>query len=147
MNQKKYMSCLTAVLLLCLSVQLNAQHGCKRPTVEEMLAGKWHYIVEKAQLTPEEQQKVEPVFNEYEQASWELQKSYFTRRRKLDVRNFTEDDFRTANEALVHKEEEEARLLANYRKKLERLLAPRKLFFYYDAERKFRRELMHGMPK
>lgn len=136
-------------LMLCLSAQIYAQPGCRhpRPTVEEMLAGKWRYIVEKAQLTPEEQQKVEPVYREYEQSSWKLQKDYFSERRKQDISNFTEDDFRAANAALVRKDEKEARLLADYRKKLEHLLSPKKLFFYYDAERKFRRDLMRGMPK
>ena len=136
-------------LMACFSAQLCAQPGGKhpRPTVEEMLAGKWRFIAEKARLTPEEQQKVEPVYKKYEQASWNLQKKYFSERRKQDIRKFTEEDFRAANAALVRKEEEEARLLADYRKELERLLSPRKLFFYYDAEQKFRRELMRGMPE
>ena len=63
---KKYL----IVAFLILNLGLQAQDFKNRPNVADIHARKWEYIVEQAKLTPQQADKIEPVFMEYEKVLW-----------------------------------------------------------------------------
>ena len=57
------------------------------------------------------------------------------------------DDYAELNDKAVNSEISQAQLLRAYHMKLRKLLKPETLYYYYQAERKFKRKLLQNMPK
>lgn len=140
---------LIIMLFLLAGFQLRAQDA---PRVEEMHARKWQYMVEKAKLSSQEAARVQPIFMEYEQASWRLmEQSKNTFKRFKDARqNNKALNYREMNDQFVNMDLQKAHLFKNYYQKLQKVLSDETLFNYLNAERFFRKELIkdwrNGQP-
>jgi hypothetical protein len=122
---------------------LQAQDQKERPKIEDMHARKWQYIVDQANLTPQEAAKVQPIFMEYEQAVWKLME----KNRPFFVGNKNPDDndkpnFEEMNERFINTEIQKAQLLKTYYQNLKKVLSAEKIFNIGAAERSFRKELV-----
>lgn len=136
--------------LLCMATVVMAQpanNQHKHPSVEEMQAAKWTYLVEKAQLTDKEQKAVKPIFIAYEQDFWAIHKKLRDQQRKRKLEEFTEEDYRNANEQTVATEMGKAKLLEQYHESLQKVLSPKRLFYYYSAEKDYKRSLFPKAKK
>ena len=120
---------------------LQAQDNNQHPRVEEMHAKKWQYIVEQAQLTPQEAAAAQPIFMEYEQAVWKIME----KNRPAFFRNKNENkkpDFEEMNDQYVNSEIQKAQLLKTYYQKLKKVVSAETIFKMGKAERSFRNELI-----
>ncbi len=115
--------------------------------IQKMHEKKWAYIVEQAKLTPDEASKVKPVFMNYENAVWELHEKNRETLYNFLKENITQPNYELLNDEYVNLQIKQAQLLKNYHLKLKKALSPEKLFHYYQAERTFKRKLLHNMPQ
>lgn len=119
------------------------------PSVDELHARKWTYIVEKAKLTPAEVTRIKPIFMEFEKAVWknaELNKEFFREFYK-NKNDRSESDYQKMNDMLVNSEMQKAHLVKIYYSKLKKQLTAETIYKYFNAERSFRRELLDSWPK
>lgn len=138
MKQRWILAC----MLLC------SMHGLvwgqrKPPSIEEMNTHKWKYMVEHTPLTPAEAAKVQPIFEAYERAGWELHKTFHANFRKLKGSVVTDEQYRTLNRDYVELELKKAEQLKEYHKELEKALTPSQLYRFYNAEKEFKRHLFN----
>ncbi|MDR1585454.1 MAG: hypothetical protein LBS07_04675 [Prevotellaceae bacterium] len=134
-------------LLLVSAFGVQAQQHKDRPRIEDMHAKKWAELSAKAKLTEQEKTVVYPVFMEYEDAVWKLFKQ--NREVMKSLRNKKDDaslNYEEINNKYIEQEVKQIELLQEYHKKLTKILAPRKLFDYYLAERVYKRQLLQNMP-
>jgi hypothetical protein len=119
------------------------------PSVEELHARKWGYLVEKAKLSPAETARIKPIFMEFEKAVWrnaELNKEFFREFYK-NKNNRSESDYQKMNDMLINSEIQKAHLVKVYYSKLKKQLSAETIYKYFNAERSFRRELIDNWPK
>jgi len=141
----------TLIFLLLLSSALSAQET-KRPSVEELHNRKWAFIVEEANLTTQEAERVEPIFMEYEKTIWktvEGSKEFF-KQFYQKKNNRSEEDYLEMNDRYVNIEIRKAQLLKAYYAKLRKQLSSESIFKYFNAERSYRKDLIdnwHGKHK
>ncbi len=127
--------------ILFFTTQLFAQRNMR---VDEMHNRKWEFIVDKANLTSQQAEKVKPAFLEYEAGVWKLMET-----QRADNHTFRENtstkvsaDYEKINEQYVIVEVQKARLLENYYFKLKKQLPAEIIYNYFSAERSFRKELI-----
>jgi len=129
--------------IFCVTLSVTAQTP---GSIEEVHARKWQYMVDKANLSPQQASKVQPIFMEYEKAVWKLNersKNSFRKYRDAKKNNQTMD-YREINESIINMDIQKAQLLKNYYLKLKKVLSDESIFNYLNAERMFRKELMKG---
>lgn len=138
------LKCLIVTVALLLGSIVNAQVVSK---VEEIHAQKWEYMVDKAQLTPQQEVIIKPIFLAYEKNSWkqhEENRAFFRSGNRKDggeKPSFSEINDRYADVELI-----QAQNFKNYHLKLRRILPPETLYNYYMAERDFKRKLLRELP-
>ena len=133
------------ILLLISNIGL-AQEFEKRPKVDEMHIQKFQFLVEQAQLTPDEATLVNPIFMDYEKVMWTQHKQNFELFKSLrDHEADVKPNFAEMNDNYVEFEIKQAQLFKNYHLRLRKILKPETLFHYYKAERDFKRRLLKGM--
>jgi hypothetical protein len=122
---------------------LQAQDNDKFPKIEEMHNQKLQFLVAKAHLSLEDVAKVEPVFMNYEKALWDLhqQNRGFFKSAMQDAKK-VKPNYAELNDRYVDFEFKQAQLFKNYHSQLRKLLSPETLFYYYKAEREFKRKLL-----
>jgi hypothetical protein len=139
----KTMRYMLVSLFILMGTFLQAQDHEKFPKIEDMHNQKWQFLVDKAQLTPDDVAKVEPVFMSYEKSVWQLHQQnheFFITAMKNAKK--VKPNFAELNDRYVEFEFKEAQLFKNYHMQLRKLLAPETLFNYYKAEREFKRKLL-----
>jgi len=133
--------------LLLISILLTAMlvaQGNERPSMGEMHGRKWDFIVEKAQLSAQEAERIKPFFLEYEKAVWGLMEKNkdFFRDFYRNKENRSEAQYAEMNERYVNLEIQKSVLLKNYYAKLKKQLSAESIFRYFNAERSFRKDLI-----
>ncbi len=136
---------LTLFVLVVFFVQAQPQKN--RPRIEDMHNNKWTEISTKANLSEKEKTAVYPVFKEYETAVWNVFKQNRELMKSLrDKKDNASLNYEEANDKYIDQEVKQAELLKGYHEKLTKLLPPKKLFDYYQAERVYKRQLLQNMP-
>lgn len=133
-------------VLILLSTNINAQDIDKSPKVDDMHSQKWQFMVEKAQLTPTDIAKVQPVFMQYEKTMWcqhQQNRNFFKKNFKKDSN--AKPDYAQLNDRYIEMEVKQSQMLKGYHLQLCKLLSPETLFRYYRAEREFKRKLLQDM--
>jgi hypothetical protein len=135
-------------IFLIVAVAATAQGKRNFPSFEELTEHKWQEISKKANLTEDEKKAVYPVFIEYENSVFVLNKTLWdTFKRVRESKKKSENiNFAEINDIYIDKEIKLAALLKNYNEKLKKLLSPETLFNYYMAERNFKKGLMQNIP-
>ena len=141
---KKYL----IVAFLILNLGLQAQDFKNRPNVADIHVRKWEYIVEQAKLTPQQADKIEPVFMEYEKVLWKLSEQMRDAFKKFrdEKRSNNKPDYEGLNKRFIGLDIEKAQLQKNYYLKLKKSLNDETIFNYFAAERSFRKELIGNWP-
>ena len=130
-------------LILLVGFVLQAQENEKFPRIEEMHNQKWQFLVAQAQLSPDDVEKVQPVFMSYEKTLWDLHKQNreFFKSAMKDAKKM-KPNYAELNDRYVDFEFKQAQFFKNYHSQLRKLLQPETLFNYYKAEREFKRKLL-----
>lgn len=134
--------------LLFIGTSLQTEEARKNPRIKDMHEKKWNYLVEKAQLTSQEAAIVKPIFMEYEQSLWQLH----SQARDTFKKNYMKGEnpqinHEELNELYINVQLKQAELLKKYHHQLRKVLSPKTLFNYYQAEQSFKRQLLRHMPK
>lgn len=133
-------------LLVLIIGELTAQDKPRHFSKDEVIARKWEFIQTKANLSPSDIEKVEPVFKETEQEVWSLiekNRTAFRNSRKKDAN--TKVDYEAINEAMVNFEIENAIIQRAYYFKLKKLIAPEVINRLLTAEKAYKRELIQNV--
>jgi len=142
----KTLKCFIWSILIFLSANINAQDMDKSPNVDDMHSQKWQFMVEKAQLSPTDIAKVQPVFMQYEKNMWcqhQQNRDFFKKNFKKD--NNVKPNYAELNDRYVEMEVKQSQMFKSYHLQLRKLLSPETLFRYYHAEREFKRKLLQDM--
>ncbi|MFT3751967.1 MAG: hypothetical protein QM800_03510 [Paludibacter sp.] len=125
------------------TAMLHAECKDDFPRIEEMHNHKWEFLVEEAQLSSDEIDRVKPVFMNYEKTVWELhrQNREFFKSAMKNAKK-VKPNFAELNDRYVDFEFKQAQLFKNYHMQLRKLLPAETLFKYYKAEREFKRKLL-----
>ena len=140
---------LTAILMN--SMPLQAQGDNERETKdrhrkemsEKIKASKIAFITEQVELTPDEAEKFWPVYNEMEAKKEDITHNLMDRFRGKEERpEPTDDEALKIMKQRLTLEENLFDLKAEYQEKFLDILSPVKVLKLYEAEDKFRRQLM-----
>jgi hypothetical protein len=114
------------------------------PKIEQMHLRKWKCITDHCKLSPQESEQVKALFLEYEEAQWKMMEEFKQTLKAIeDKKNETKDfDYEKFNETVVNIDLKKARLFRNYYQKLKTVLSAETIFCFFEAERKFRKELI-----
>ena len=136
------------VALLILNLGLQAQDFKNHPNVADIHARKWEYMAEQAKLTPQQADKIEPVFMEYEKALWKLSEQMRDAFKKFrdEKRSKNKPDYEELNKRFIALDIEKEKMQKNYYLKLKKSLNDETIFNYFGAERSFRKELIKDWP-
>lgn len=137
---------LISIIVLTIG-ELAAQDKPRHFSKEDVIARKWEFIQEKANLSPSDMAKVEPIFKETEQEVWNLiekNRTAFKNSRKKDAN--AKIDYEAINEAIVNFEIENAVIQRTYYIKLKKLIAPDVINRLLTAEKAYKRELIQNAP-
>jgi len=144
---------LSLLLMMMAATVINAQKDGDRPGMEKMRerikAERIAFITEKVALTTDEAQKFWPIYNsfstEIENIRKELRSLRMGRVRNLDKLSEKELDESFAKElALLDKQNS---LLKDNHNNIRKVLPAAKVALLYDAEKKFKMELMRKMKE
>jgi hypothetical protein len=118
------------LLFVIFSSAVLAQQPPKKPSIEEMNEFKWQEVSSKAKLTEDEKKAVYPVFLEYENALWKLNKDTWDCSKKVKKSREKGEsvNYSEVNDQCVSNELKQAALLKDYHEKLKKLLSGEKLF-------------------
>ncbi|MCL1867507.1 MAG: hypothetical protein FWF72_00940 [Paludibacter sp.] len=135
-------------IFLIIAASATAQGKRDFPPFEELIERKWQEISTKANLTEDEKKAVYPIFIEYENSVFALNKTLWDtfKHVKASKEKSENINFAEINEVYINNEIKLAALLKNYHEKLKKVLSPETLFNYYMAERSFKKGLMQKMP-
>ncbi|MDO9154120.1 MAG: hypothetical protein Q7U47_10535 [Paludibacter sp.] len=131
--------------LLFVAMVLQAQEQNDRPGINEMHTRKWEFIVEKANLTAQDAEKVQPIFTQYEKEVWKLMEK--NRAFFMGKKNFADNkkpNFEEMNNRFINTEIEKAQLLKTYYQKLRKVVSDETIFKIGEADRSFRKELIRN---
>ena len=134
------------VMLSLFAVQLCAQTRGQRLSKEEVINRKWSFILEKAQLSPADAAKVEPIFRETELELWDLlakNREIFRLNRRRNQEGAP--NYEAINDAIVNFEVENASIQRKFYLKLKRVVAAETINRILNAERDYKRELTQRM--
>ena len=134
---------LLLTLSLIVAFVVSAQDKDRKPAIDDLHENKWQFLVDKAELTQDDIDKVKPVFLAYEKSLWEMHKQNREAFKcAMKEAKKTKPNYADLNDRYVDFEFKQAQLFKNYHHQLRKLLAPETLFRYYKAEREFKRKLL-----
>lgn len=134
---------ITLSLLLMMTIMVNAQDH-KRFSPEKFEADLRCFITKEASLTPQEADKLFPVFREMR----EKQREIYEKMRKLGMNKPSGDD--ACKQVILEYDKlnlELGELDVTYHKKMMKVIAPSKVYEVMKAEKRFHRQMMKGWQR
>jgi hypothetical protein len=131
---------LTISLLLMMTIMVNAQDH-KRFSPEKFEADLRCFITKEASLTPQEADKLFPVFREMR----EKQREIYEKMRKLGMNKASDDE--ACKQFIIEYDKlnlELGQLDVTYHKKMIRMIPASKVYAVMQAEKRFHRQMMKG---
>jgi hypothetical protein len=131
---------LTISLLLMMTIMVNAQDH-KRFSPEKFEADLRCFITKEASLTPQEADKLFPVFREMR----EKQREIYEKMRKLGMNKASDDE--ACKQFIIEYDKlnlELGQLDVTYHKKMIKMIPASKVYAVMQAEKRFHRQMMKG---
>lgn len=134
---------LTISLLLMMTIMVNAQDN-KRFSPEKFEADLRYFITKEASLTPQEADKLFPVFREMR----EKQREIYEKMRKLGMNKASDDE--ACKQFIIEYDKlnlELGQLDVTYHKKMIKMIPASKVYAVMQAEKRFHRQMMKGWQR
>jgi hypothetical protein len=134
---------LTISLLLMMTIMMNAQDN-KRFSPEKFEADLRCFITKEASLTPQEADKLFPVFREMR----EKQREIYEKMRKLGMNKASDDE--ACKQFIIEYDKlnlELGQLDVTYHKKMIKMIPASKVYAVMQAEKRFHRQMMKGWQR
>jgi hypothetical protein len=134
---------LTISLLLMMTIMVNAQDH-KRFSPEKFEADLRCFITKEASLTPQEADKLFPVFREMR----EKQREIYEKMRKLGMNKASDDE--ACKQFIIEYDKlnlELGQLDVTYHKKMIKMIPASKVYAVMQAEKRFHRQMMKGLQR
>ena len=134
---------LTISLLLMMTIMVNAQDN-KRFSPEKFEADLRCFITKEASLTPQEADKLFPVFREMR----EKQREIYEKMRKLGMNKASDDE--ACKQFIIEYDKlnlELGQLDVTYHKKMIKIIPASKVYAVMQAEKRFHRQMMKGWQR
>lgn len=123
-----------------------AENG-RQERFEEILQNRIEYISTKIELTKDEKEKFVPVYKEFQEkrmSSFQKNDKGF---RQKEIKQYTEDDYQTINEAYINNKLNRATLDRVYYEKFKEFLPESKIHKMFQAEKEYKNELLKQLEK
>lgn len=134
---------ITLSLLLMMTIMVNAQDH-KRFSPEKFEADLRCFITKEASLTPQEADKLFPVFREMR----EKQREIYEKMRKLGMNKASDDE--ACKQFIIEYDKlnlELGQLDVTYHKKMIKMIPASKVYAVMQAEKRFHRQMMKGWQR
>ncbi len=129
------------LMTVMVAIVSSQEHKGQSPEmIQRMKVEKVSFLSARLELTPAEAQSFWPVYNEFENKKFNLEKA----RMKLEFKSneklasFSDTELKKMNDEYIAAFAEEARLMEEYNKQFIKVLPIQKVVRLYEAERKFR---------
>lgn len=134
-------------IILSSNVCSFAQNQRPHQGIAEIQKKKIEFIKKRLQLTPVEEKKFIPVYQEYERKRGDIIKSRHEIFRSFNQNslNLSLDDAQKMTDELVVLSTKEAKLFEEYNTKFKSILPPIKIMLLYISEHEFKKELLKKM--
>lgn len=145
---KRYL--LLIISILCLTASAQQQSGTQRHarmTPEDFQNKQKEFIVQHAELTPEESDAFFPLYFELQNKKHEANRNVWKKARAVRPHERTEAECNDIIDALADVKIECATLEKEYLMKFKKILPAKKLMRVQMAEDRFQRELLKGMQQ
>ncbi|MCF0179576.1 MAG: hypothetical protein HUJ97_04940 [Bacteroidales bacterium] len=137
---------LTIILMLsCLVSYAQQTQRLRRgpmPNVEKYFQDRTDFVIQKMKLSPEDSVKFVPIYKEKLKAKGDLMMKSRPPHLRPGV-EYADSMYLKAVNAEMNYQLEDAKLDLEYNKKFEKILTPKQLFIYLQAERQFVGSFMH----
>lgn len=135
--------------VICLAVSAQEQNGQKRQrmTPQDFQNKQKEFIVQHAELTPEESDAFFPLYFELQNKKHEANRNVWKKARAVRPHERTEAECNEIIDALADVKIECATLEKEYLMKFKKILPAKKLMRVQMAEDRFQRELLKGMQQ
>lgn len=141
---KKHLSfILTAALLLCACLDIDASNSCKEDWKKKMMSEKIAFLTVELDITPEEAQAFWPVYNQVENEKDEAMHAVFKAYRDLEQaleNGKSGKEVETLLDAYIEAQEKQSKVNADAVEKYSKVLSSDKVAKLLVGEEKFRRQ-------
>ncbi|HOY38467.1 MAG: hypothetical protein KBB11_04315 [Bacteroidales bacterium] len=137
------------VAMLFISVDVFSQHTNKVKDEEKIKAEKVAFLTTQLDLTVAEAQKFWPLYNEYEKKNDEIFKSERELNRDIKEKSasMTEAELEQKLDKMMQLQKSKSDLSVEYYAKFKSVIPIKKVAKFYQAEREFRKQLLHEYGK
>ncbi len=141
-NSLKYLSLLSILFFLSLSVVAQPGKGQRGDRYQQIESQRIAFITTELSLTPEEAQEFWPVYNEYNTRRNQMMIRHRNdRKEERNLENLSEQELIEIADADIGNMEEMIALRRQYHEKFKEILPVKKVIQLYNAERDFNRKL------
>ena len=149
-TMKKTVKILMSLLFLNLfSIVASAQDAPLQDAKREKIkAEKVAYITTQVKLTPTEAENFWPIYNQMQDEKSDIMKNFCQKHQKKNLPDPTTLTDEQAQKLLDQEMQKEVKMLAlkqKYHEEFKKIISPKKLYLFYEAERNFKKELLKKM--
>lgn len=134
---------MTAALLLCACLDIDASNSCKEDWKKKMMSEKIAFLTVELDITPEEAQAFWPVYNQVENEKDEAMHAVFKAYRDLEQaleNGKSGKEVETLLDAYIEAQEKQSKVNADAVEKYSKVLSSDKVAKLLVGEEKFRRQ-------
>ena len=130
------------IIAICCTSVLAAQNDVTTQQKEQLETEKINFFTQKLGLTLEQNPKFWALYNDFKKKEGELRKKEMLTRKKGVV--FTQDfEYSAAVKELCALEKERFELKTEFHKEIEKVLSPKQMFLFFDAEKQYKNLLIN----
>jgi len=131
------------IIVICCTSALAAQNSGNTQQKEQQLeTEKINFFTQKLGLTLEQNPKFWALYNDFKKKESELRKKEMLTRKKGAA--FTQDaEYAAAVKELCSLEKERFELKTEFHKEIEKVLSPKQMFLFFDAEKQYKNLLIN----
>jgi len=133
---------LILAILLCLSVNIQAQVNNDQEMQEKIKAARIAMITERLNLTPEQAQKFWPIYNEFSSKKREARRELSQALRGIDRENVSEQEMKELVELRLAVKQQELDLEKQYSSRLLNVISNEQMVRLSQAESDFRQKVL-----
>jgi hypothetical protein len=122
------------------------QHFDGNKMLEQIKAKKVEFMRQKLDLNPAEEKAFWPIYNEYEQKRWEINKNMRDKMRQMKKGSMENPNY-LITDRMINEDVAKAQLAKIYYEKFKKVLSPEKLLRYYLADKEFKEIILGDIKR
>ena len=123
--------------------------SAQNPNVERLNAYKIGFITKRINLTPQEAEKFWPVYNDYQELKYKIQRERqdINKNFNQNENSISDQEMIKAADRIIELQVSEAALAKDFHEKVKTILSPYKVLRLYQAENQYRMQLLKELQE